>query len=265
MTALMNAQQSIRLTARGTIDRRIKPIPFATDGPLFWYFVGLVATDGCLYQDGRHVEITAKEKAYLYTLRKTLNLRSNVYEKKNGRGQIAHHIQICSTLLYAKLIELGLTPKKSLTIGPLHVPDHGFADFLRGVIDGDGNIRRWRHPTNAREQWVLRVYSSSKPFVQWLQEVIERLWNTTGILHLKKNPAPYQPGYTLKYGKLAAKTILRQCYYPGALALERKRKLAAECVAAPVGWLKSKTVANETERRLWQYSRKEYVMVGRGG
>ena len=30
-----------------------------------WYLVGLITSDGCLSSDGRHLEITLKEKEYL--------------------------------------------------------------------------------------------------------------------------------------------------------------------------------------------------------
>ena len=33
-----------------------------------------------------------------------------------------------------------MTPEKSLTLGPLAIPDEYFPDFFRGCIDGDGSI-----------------------------------------------------------------------------------------------------------------------------
>jgi len=48
--------------------------------------------------------------------------------------------------------------------------------------------------------------------------------------------------YVLKYGKLSAKVILRNCYYTDALSLSRKAKLAQGCVSSRSGWTKSKTV-----------------------
>ena len=37
------------------------------------------------------------------------------------------------------LVSLGLTPRKSLTLGALAVPDELFPDFFRGCIDGDSS------------------------------------------------------------------------------------------------------------------------------
>lgn len=234
-----------------------KPEPFECPEEHFWYLVGLIATDGCLSSNGRHVNITSKDKRYLVRVREAVGLRCKVSDKTNGRGQGAFHMQIGSRVLYDKLLAIGLTPRKSLTLGQLNVPDSRFKDFLRGVIDGDGNIRGWRHPSNGRQQWALRVYGASKPFLQWIKETISRLWRVEAGFHKSHTDLDRrmnrQPQYALKYGKLAAKIILSRCYYSGAIALERKRKIAAECVATQVGWSKSKTVLNPEDWRGWSY------------
>ena len=163
--------------------------------------------------------------------------------------------------LYEQLIALGLTPRKSLTLGSLEIPDHGFRDFLRGVIDGDGNIRRWIHPTNGREQWAVRIYGASESFICWLQATVERLWHVKGfVYHQEPKNERCHTLYTLKYGKLAARVILTKCYTQGSLALERKRVLAAACVAGSVGWSKSKTVL---DRKLWKGWKYEHVWEDR--
>lgn len=141
-----------------------------------------------------------------------------------------------------------------MTIPALAVPDHGFADFLRGVIDGDGNIRRWQHPTNSREQWAVRIYGASEPFIRWLQVTMERLWSVKGFVHQREpEDERHHTLYTLKYGKLAARVILANCYVPGSLALERKRVLAVACITGSVGWSKSKTVLDRTLWKGWKY------------
>lgn len=229
------------------------PRPFEVKEEIFWYLVGIIATDGCLSKDARHIDITSKDRDYLIQIRDAIQSRARATVKHGGFGTIAYHIQLGSRALYTRLQKIGLTPKKSLTLGPLRVSDRYFGDFLRGVIDGDGNIRRWIHPTNKHEQWLLRIYGASKPFLQWLEDMIQQLWSITGRIHINRDPNA-GPGYVLKYGKLAAKSILAKCYRPGALALERKRVLALQCVSTTVGWSKSKTVGNLKEWRDWTYN-----------
>ena len=218
-----------------------KQRPFKCPENLFWYLVGLIAADGNLSSDGRRIDITG-DRQHLTQLRDALAIQNRVTRKENGSGGYAWHIQIGSRNLYEKLLCIGLTPRKSWTIGALKVPEHRFPDFLRGVIDGDGNIMSWNHPTNGREQWRIRIVGVSKPFLSWISETIERLWYIKGAIHKSQNPTRQFPLYTLKYGKLSARVISSKCYYPRALSLERKRKLAERCFATPVGWTKSKTI-----------------------
>ena len=59
---------------------------------------------------------------------------------RGGLGHACHRLQWRDRELYGWLTDIGLTPRKSLTLGPLTVPDEYFADFFRGCIDGDGTI-----------------------------------------------------------------------------------------------------------------------------
>ena len=145
------------------------------------------------------MSITAKDYEYLYGLRKALGVSCRVTKCYGSSGLVAHRLQIGSRVLYERLLALGLTPKKSLTIPALKIPDEWFHDFLRGVIDGDGNIRWWIHPSNGREQWTVRIVSASRPFLAWIQETVKRLWRVTGGLHVRPPASEkHHPLYTLK-------------------------------------------------------------------
>ncbi len=231
-----------------------KPRPFDCPEPVFWYLVGLIATDGCLGKNRCSINITAKGREFLSQIRATIGSRGGISPKFGALGSLAHQLQFKSRALWDRLAGIGLTPKKSLTIGPLNVPDSWFRDFLRGVIDGDGNIRRWRYPTNGREQWSMRIYSASPRFLQWIRETVHRLWRVSGRVYVRAPQSPrHHPLHTLKFGKIAAKVNLGECYYPNSLALERKRKLAAECADVSVGWSKSKTVRDAARWWSWNY------------
>ena len=211
-------------------------------GPPLWYVVGLITSDGCLSSDGRHIDITAKERAFLEKVRKAIGVCNPIGVKNKGRCNEAYRLVFSNRNLYEFLLSVGLTPKKSLTLHKVIVPDEFFYDFLRGVIDGDGCIRSWVHPTNHKEQWSLRIYSSSPFFVGWLRREIEQIARVTGRLHCSAKERPQAGLYVLTYGKLAAQKILGACYYDGALSLDRKARLAEKCCASSVRWMRSKTV-----------------------
>ena len=198
--------------------------------------------------------MTSRDQPFLAKLRRAIGGCGWIRGKTSGFGTVGYDLFIKRKTLYDRLFAIGITPRKSLTLGPLDVPDHGFRDFLRGVIDGDGNIRRWQHPTNGREQWSVRVYGASNSFIRWLQATVERLWRVKGfVYHQRPKSERHHTIHTLKYGKLAARVILAKCYTPGSFALERKRLLAAVCLAGSVGWAKSKTVLDRDSWRGWKY------------
>lgn len=208
------------------------------EGPNLWYLVGLITSDGCLSGDGRHIDITSKDYEFLNYLRGSLGLLSRVTAKYGLKKKQAFHIQIGNKNFYNFLLSIGLTPNKSLTLNKLNVPVDFFADFLRGLIDGDGCIRNWIHPTNKKEQWSLRIYSGSINFLEWLAKTIENILNARGKIYLNNKQGNC---FVLKFGKMSARYIIQQCYYPGSLCLDRKNLLADECINSCIGWKKSKT------------------------
>jgi len=206
------------------------------------------------------VIVTAKSEDFLLKLRDALGLTMTIHKKKGSfNASICHDLVIKRVDLYRQLTEIGLTPRKSATIGPLGVPDKGFPDFLRGVIDGDGCIRRWKHPTNGREQWELKIVGISRPFLEWISNTVERTWHVSGRIHVQRDERRKHPLYKVKYGKLAARVIFSKCYRPGTVALERKRILAQKCILSTVGWSKSKTVEDRKDWRGWKYQRAQGV------
>jgi hypothetical protein len=209
-----------------------------------WYLVGLITSDGCLSKDGRHVDITPKDRNFLSQIRDLLGVMNTVGTKNRHRINEAFYLQLSNKNLYEFLLSIGLTPNKSLHLTSLDIPENFFVDFLRGLIDGDGCLRRWMHSTNLHEQWSLRIFSGSKVFVLWLQSKIEEYLGCRGKIHSALRPNRKNFIYTLKYGKIAAKEMLQNCYYKGAFGLDRKIKLAQECVASYKGWGTSKTVLN---------------------
>jgi hypothetical protein len=196
-----------------------------------WYVVGLIATDGCISRDGRHINITSACRQHLETVRLVLGFKIAIGEKRNGsRASVSYYqIQIGSRNLVRFLTAIGLTPRKSLTIGPLDVPADAFPDLLRGVIDGDGCIRTWIHSGNGVPQWALKISTASPAFAARLRSRIEERFRVKGAVHQKRTGRKH-PLHDVKFGKLAMKIVLRACYYSGAVALEGKRDLALECL-----------------------------------
>lgn len=209
-----------------------------------WYTVGLIASDGNLSPDGRHLNITSKDIDHLQKVKEALRLTVKIGRKGRGGNPAKKYgvLQFGSVVFYRQLQKIGLTPNKSLSLGALKIPKKYFKDYLRGVIDGDGNIYRWLHPQNGNEQWMLRVYTAAPKHSVWLLSEIEQRFKVKGVIVPSSSKPPRNPIYVIKFGKMAARVILNRCYYAESLSLTRKRLLAEECGASYDGWSKSLTI-----------------------
>jgi hypothetical protein len=102
------------------------------------YAIGLLATDGNLSRDGRHLTVTSADPDLLGVLRACLALQANV--RQVGSQGRCYRVQWSDRRFYEWVESIGLSPAKSRTLGALTIPDEYFADFARGCIDGDGSI-----------------------------------------------------------------------------------------------------------------------------
>lgn len=197
------------------------------------YVIGLIATDGNLSKDGRHMTLVSIDYDLLDTVRDCLNIDNEITINKSGYGS-SYRLQWGNRLFYDWLLGIGLMPAKSLTLGALNVPGEYFADFVRGCIDGDGSINVYTDDYNAfkNEKYVytrldVSLASASLPFVEWIQSTVERHIGVDGGVFQKKVRLGYAPAYVLKYPKGDALQLLKWTYYtPDVPCLARKREKA---------------------------------------
>ena len=222
------------------------------------YAVGLLATDGNLSGDGRHLSLTSKDRDLLETFRACLNISAAITPHHGGHGGTNLRVQWGDRQFYNWLMELGLTPAKSLTLGALAVPDEYFADFFRGCVDGDGSVRVYidRYHTAKRMQYVYeRLYvslvSASRPFVEWMQTTICRLLRVSGAIH-DSSGRRQRPLWVLRYAKAESIRLIGWMYYaPDVLCLARKRA-KAERFLSPLRYISVRSVGRP--RVGWVYN-----------
>ena len=193
--------------------------------------IGLIATDGNLSPDGRHLVVRSKDYDMLETLRRCLRLTNRITATSNGRGGYYHTLQWSDRAFYRWLLQLGLTPAKSLTLRPLAIPDDYFADFFRGCIDGDGSVRTYtdRYHVQKNEAYVyerlyLSIVSASRAFIEWLQTTVARLTGVAGSLTVRHKPGAH-PLWMLCYAKAKSIRLIAWMYYAATLpCLERNAR-----------------------------------------
>ncbi|OIP60385.1 MAG: hypothetical protein AUK19_00145 [Candidatus Moranbacteria bacterium CG2_30_45_14] len=196
-----------------------------TWSPSLAYIIGIIATDGNLSPDQRHIVITSKDGDLLLLIRDNLKLTSKVGKKSRGTSKEKKYstLQIGDKNFYNFLLSIGLTQKKSKTIGKLSIPKQYFSHFLRGCIDGDGNISSSSHPESRHQQLRIRLYSASTKFLLWIEtELNKQLSLSGGWIYT----SPDKILGALSYGKADSTKILHFIYNDkGDLFLERKLEI----------------------------------------
>ena len=128
--------------------------------PIEWsaemaYVVGLTATDGCLASGSRGITFKSMDRQLVETYRRLLGRSNKIGTERTKTGSICYRLQFKDTRLYRWFQSVGVTPRKSLTLGAIEVPDEFFAPLVRGLLDGDGSISNgvWKADTTRRSDY----------------------------------------------------------------------------------------------------------------
>lgn len=186
------------------------------------YAIGLIATDGCLSSDGLLVDLTSKDREQLLNFSKCVGVDFNIGNKWNLKGDECLRIQFKNRIFYDFLLSVGLTSKKSLTMGKLKIPSKYFFDFLRGCFDGDGCFysywdSRWR----SSHMFYLEFVSASKKHINWLREELKSRVGVFG--HISKDGRDRT--FQLKYAKKEAMEVIKKMYYNQKVVCLSRKKL----------------------------------------
>lgn len=191
--------------------------------PNFAYALGLLATDGNLSLDGRHVIFTSKDLELIKNFQLGLGINQHIGRKNSGscKEKKYYVVQFSDKHFYVFLLTMGLMPKKTFVLKKIKIPNKYFFDFLRGELDGDGSCfsyfdPRWRSSFMFYISWCC----ASPKHIKWLREQIFKLAQASGHVTKNVNCSAYQ----LKYAKQASLKLVKKMYYNrNVLCLSRKR------------------------------------------
>ncbi len=193
------------------------------------YILGIIASDGNISPDLRHVNITTKDLELVVLAKQLLNIKNKIGRKGRGGTNEKRYfvLQFGDVHFIAFLKQIGITSKKSKTIGKVLVNRRYFRDFLRGIIDGDGCVDSYTHLQTKLPQTRVRIASASQGFIDWLQHSILIHCRTEGgwVYYQKRSSVKM-----LTYAKRDSVLILKHVYYPGAVGLSRKRVIALDLI-----------------------------------
>lgn len=131
--------------------------------PVSSYWLGFIAADGCLSLRNRSVTIALalRDKGHLQKFKRAIFANSTIFYALPTNSV---RISVYSEKVFDRLVNLGVTPNKSLTISKVEVPQNLLSHFVRGVFDGDGSI------TGKRVTHLQFMIAGNKPFLKNLQE-----------------------------------------------------------------------------------------------
>lgn len=119
---------------------------FNFNNPYYCYFLGFVAADGCLIKNAPSIFITINQSdsELLEMFKRELKLPCEVKYFTDRKGKNLCSLRLNSKIMYNHCLEIGMMPSTKtydLKFPPEEYSDIFFKYYLRGYMDGDGNIR----------------------------------------------------------------------------------------------------------------------------
>lgn len=206
--------------------------------PEMAYLLGYFSADGCMYRNKRgscYVGFVSTDAELIQTVKHLMGVTNAIEEYQSPKP---HHmrrytLQVGSRKLYERLLQLGFTPRKSLTVRFPAVPDEVLAHFVRGNLDGDGCVYVGKYlRKNGRDQLAFsaRFTCGTYEFLKVMQERLNRLTGI-GLGSIHKHGTVWNLGYSAH-----AARQLYQFLYPTTTVpcLMRKRNKFIQGIAQMV-------------------------------
>jgi hypothetical protein len=196
------------------------------------YIVGLTATDGCLVSTRPRIDFKSADRELVETYLSVLGRSDRIASVPTRAGGVVFVVQITDRGLYDWFSCVGLSPRKSLTIGGIEAPDEFLFPLTRGLLDGDGSVVNavWRADTTRRSDYYweflrTQFVSGSRRHLEWLHERL-RLALPLGGWIMPKAQRASNGAWTLCFGKDDSVELLPRLYAdPAAPCLLRKRAI----------------------------------------
>lgn len=186
------------------------------------YILGYIFADGYIRIRKYSMELSIKSKDHGILNKMNLAMVSNypILKYKTDTG-IIYRLSIYRKEIIKDLLNLGLTPRKSLTMKFPKIPNKFIFHFIRGYFDGDGSVRIIG---NSLE---IKFTSGSFTFLVGLKEELEKLKIKSMIYNYSKKTHTH---YVLKILKENQKYFIDNLYNQASLFLQRKQAIFQEYI-----------------------------------
>lgn len=158
---------------------------FKSWSPAMAYVFGFIMADGAV-EDVRkssrtcYLHMANNDKDILDQIKTVMDSNHKIYSRPE-RWQLfkqkhywckqSFHLRIGSKEIYQNLIDLGVRPRKSLTMKLPQIPEEFLNYFLRGYFDGDGCVNIYKQ--RGKKSIIQIVFTSgSKTFLSHLSKLL---------------------------------------------------------------------------------------------
>jgi len=209
--------------------------------PAMAYVLGVIITDGWLIPGRRRdpssrafstppqVGLFQKEPELLEKVLALMGSNARIYHhKERTTGNViageGYRFLINSKRIFDRLVFLGVTPAKSLTMEFPDVPEHLVSHFLRGCWDGDGSFYRC-----SRGQGHASFVSGSRKFIERVEDVLRRHGMPRKKIYVENRGK--NPSYTIRYNGQSPLIRFFKIFYMGvneSMYLTRKFEILSD-------------------------------------
>ncbi|WP_460068357.1 LAGLIDADG family homing endonuclease [Streptomyces sp. YKOK-I1] len=218
--------------------------------PEYAYMFGFLQADGHLSQQSRQrgrltVEINARDIELLHKFQKLTPYNSTISERTRSTNFAEVHNSAIWSLhsleARTKISELGLPyGRKSKTISPPH-GEFSDRDYLRGIIDADGSVGY-----TSKGFPFISLTTASTAIGTYLCQYAKEVTGAERIIRRNARDDVYNILYMME----TAQNLAAHLYYPGCLALERKRAAADSLT----DWTRPRGMRAAYSKRRWNES-----------
>lgn len=188
------------------------------------YILGLIAADGNVILNPKVLTIVLhrQDRYMLDLIKEKMELERPISSRKSNCDALTVR---CGTIV-DDLINLGIIPKKSLTLEWIDVPTQYLKDFIRGYMDGDGSVSYYIRKD--RNELILEVSMlGTEKFLHGMSVAINR---EIGLKVMKTskpkgfiNGKEFRNISKIKYSGSTACKLLDWLYEDSELFLRRKK------------------------------------------
>lgn len=153
------------------------------DTPEKAYLLGIIQTDGSVRTSNRNAALTiTQHKDYAWYIKAMLLNLSDYVGDTEDRN--CRQLQVGSKQIVNDLINIGIVPNKTYTQsdGDINnlwnsIPEEYKGDFIRGLIDGDGNVSFFTQKGGVNESCNIGFVSVKEHLIDILIDYIYRKFN----------------------------------------------------------------------------------------